>query len=182
MKSQWVMLTVLFIAGVLAVLAGCAGSQAPPVTTTPATTRPPTTVLTSPPTTPPPTTPTPAPATTIPRNTPTTTTVRVTPTAAGGGNTVQVTLTAQHIAFDKSTITVPAGSRVVMTFMNLDAGVPHNFALYTDSHATTRIFVGDFVTGVKTVTYSFNAPSLPGTYFFRCDVHPEMMTGNFVVT
>jgi plastocyanin len=103
-------------------------------------------------------------------------------TTAMGGNTVQVNLTAQNIAFDKGVITVPAGSTVVMTFNNLDFGVTHNFALYTDLHATTRIFVGDFVTGTRTVTYTFQAPSIPGSYFFRCDVHPETMTGTFVTT
>jgi plastocyanin len=84
--------------------------------------------------------------------------------------------------FDTTRITVPAGSTVVMTFINNDAGIPHNFALYTDSSATSKIFAGDFVTGVKTVTYNFTAPSTPGNYFFRCDVHPEMMFGTFVVT
>ncbi len=66
-----------------------------------------------------------------------------------------------------------------MTFNNMDSGVVHNFALYTDSSAKTRIFVGDFVTGPKTVTYTFDAPSTPGTYFFRCDIHPTVMFGNF---
>jgi len=33
-----------------------------------------------------------------------------------------------------------------------------------------------------TTTYTFTAPSTPGTYFFRCDVHPETMTGQFIVT
>jgi plastocyanin len=101
---------------------------------------------------------------------------------SGGGNIVQVTLTARNIAFDKSTLTVPAGSTVVMTFVNMDSGVPHNFALYTDLHATTSIFVGDFITGTRTTTYTFTAPSTPGSYFFRCDVHPETMTGTFMVT
>jgi plastocyanin len=105
-----------------------------------------------------------------------------TPTATSGGQTVAVALTAQNIAFDKSTITVPAGSNVVMTFNNQDTGVPHNFALYTDSTAKTRIFAGGFVTGPATVTYTFTAPAQPGTYFFRCDVHPTVMTGSFVVT
>jgi plastocyanin len=99
-----------------------------------------------------------------------------------GGQTVQVSLAAQNIAFDKSTITVPAGAKVVMTFNNMDSGIPHNFALYTDSTAKTKIFAGDFVTGPKTVTYTFTAPSQPGTYFFRCDVHPTAMTGSFIVT
>jgi len=93
-----------------------------------------------------------------------------------------VTLTARNFTFDTDRITVPAGSTVIMTFINNDAGVPHNFALYTDKTAATKIFAGDLVTGVKTVTYSFTAPSVPGNYFFRCDVHPELMTGTFVVT
>jgi plastocyanin len=99
-----------------------------------------------------------------------------------GSITKMITLTAKNMAFDTSTITVPAGSTVVMSFVNNDANIPHNFALYTDRSATGRIFVGDIVTGVKTVTYSFTAPSAPGNYFFRCDVHPETMTGTFVVT
>jgi glucose/arabinose dehydrogenase/plastocyanin len=99
-----------------------------------------------------------------------------------GGTAVPVMLTAKNSAFDTNMITVPAGSTVVMTFVNNDANVPHNFALYTDNKATTRIFVGDLVTGVRTVTYTFTAPSVRGSYFFRCDVHPETMTGTFVVT
>jgi len=92
------------------------------------------------------------------------------------------TLTARNLAFDKSTITVPAGATVALAFINDDAGVPHNFAVYTDSSATTAIFRGAIVTGQVTTTYTFTAPSTPGTYFFRCDVHPTQMTGSFVVT
>jgi plastocyanin len=103
-------------------------------------------------------------------------------TTQAGSITKTITLTAKNIAFDQSTITAPAGSTVVMTFINNDAGIPHNFALYSDRTTTGRIFVGDVVTGVKTVTYTFTAPSAPGNYFFRCDVHPETMTGTFVVT
>ncbi len=102
-------------------------------------------------------------------------------TATAGGATVPVTLTAKNMAFDTRTITVPAGSAVVMTFVNSDPGIPHNFALYTDGSAGNTIFGGEIVTGVKTVTYAFTAPAVPGTYFFRCDVHPETMTGTFVV-
>ena len=106
----------------------------------------------------------------------------VTATPPQGGPTVPLTLAAQNIAFDKNSLSVPAGSTVVMTFINNDAGVVHNFALYTDSTATQKLFAGDFVTGVKTVTYTFTAPSKPGTYFFRCDVHPTVMYGTFIVT
>lgn len=37
------------------------------------------------------------------------------------------------------------------------------------------------MTGPATTTYTFTAPSTPGTYFFRCDVHPTVMTGQFIV-
>ncbi len=103
-----------------------------------------------------------------------------TPVAATGGQDVAITLTARSSAFDKSTLTAPAGSRVVMTFVNADT-MPHNFALYTDSSAMTEIFAGQVVQA-STVTYTFTAPSAPGNYFFRCDIHPATMTGTFVVT
>jgi glucose/arabinose dehydrogenase/plastocyanin len=111
-----------------------------------------------------------------------TTTLPATTAPPAQGTTATITLTAKNTAFDTNRISVPAGSKVVMTFINNDADLPHNFALYTDSTASTTIFKGELITGVKTVTYTFTAPSKPGNYFFRCDVHPEMMTGTFVVT
>jgi plastocyanin len=41
--------------------------------------------------------------------------------------------------------------------------------------------VGDVITGPKKITYTFDAPEKPGTYFFRCDIHPTTMTGQFIV-
>jgi plastocyanin len=86
---------------------------------------------------------------------------------------------AQNISFDQSTLTVAAGAKVTMNFNNKD-NMPHNFALYTDSSAGTAIFKGTVITNSST-TYTFTAPSTPGTYFFRCDIHPTQMTGKFVV-
>jgi plastocyanin len=105
-----------------------------------------------------------------------------TPSTSSTSTTVGISLVAQNMAFDKATITIPAGSFVTINFNNMDAGVPHNFALYTSSAATTSIFVGDKITGANTTSYHFTAPSTPGTYFFRCDVHPTTMTGSFIVT
>ena len=108
-------------------------------------------------------------------------TVNVTVGGNATGNATVVGLSAKDIAFNVSTITVPAGANVTVHFTNEDSGIPHNFAVYTDSSATEKIFSGEIITGPATTTYNFTAPDKPGTYFFRCDVHPVQMTGNFVV-
>jgi cytochrome c oxidase subunit II len=92
-----------------------------------------------------------------------------------------VNLVAQDIAFDKDTITVPAGAHVVVNFDNRDSGIPHNFAVYRTAAAQDEVFSGDIITGPGTITYEFTAPDTPGDYFFRCDVHPASMTGTLVV-
>ncbi len=103
-----------------------------------------------------------------------TTTPPVTPTAT-------INLTAQNLAFSTAEISAPAGKMILIVFNNRDAGVNHNFALYTNSQASTVIFRGQIIRGVDTIEYRFDTPATPGTYFFRCDVHPDM-TGNFIVT
>ena len=91
---------------------------------------------------------------------------------------VTIDLVAQRMAFDQKNITVPAGASVTMNFTNKDS-IPHNFALYTDSSASTPIFVGQIISS-SSIVYKFTAPTTPGNYFFRCDVHPTTMTGTFV--
>jgi plastocyanin len=105
----------------------------------------------------------------------------VSATATSSAKSVTIDLTAQNIAFDKSTITVPASATITVNFDNKDNGMPHNFSVYTDSSASTSIFVGKIITGPATTTYTFTAPTTPGNYFFRCDVHPTIMFGTFVV-
>jgi plastocyanin len=101
------------------------------------------------------------------------------PITGGGGGTATVDLAAANLAFNASTITVPAGAEVTVNFDNMDDGIPHNVAVYMDSSATEEIFVGETITAET--TYTFTAPEEPGTYFFRCDVHPQQMTGDFIV-
>jgi hypothetical protein len=64
---------------------------------------------------------------------------------------------------------------------NQDASVPHNFSLYADRGYTQSVFTGELDNGPATKTYTFDAPSTPGAYFFRCDVHPDTMTGQFTI-
>ncbi len=92
-----------------------------------------------------------------------------------------IDLIAENNAFDVGAIIVDADDTVVINFMNNDAGVPHNFALYTNSSAAHPLYQGDIITGVSSITYVFLAPATKGTYFFRDDAHPATMYGNFIV-
>ena len=58
----------------------------------------------------------------------------------------------------------------------------HNFAVYKNSKALSadKIFVGDLFAGPATKTLTFTAPGA-GSYYFRCDVHPDTMNGTFSV-
>jgi plastocyanin len=111
-----------------------------------------------------------------------------TPTTAPGGPTStptedhgeRIKIKAENFAFDRSTITVAAGSQVIVEFENEDR-VGHNMAFYTSPSLSTLIYRGEIITGPRTIIYTFTAPSTPGTYYFHCDPHP-FMDGQFIVT
>lgn len=91
--------------------------------------------------------------------------------------TADVTLVSRDTAFDQETITISAGSAWTLQLVNED-GAPHNVAIYTDDSAGESHFVGETISSTAIV---YQVPALePGTYFFRCDVHPEM-NGTLVV-
>ena len=94
------------------------------------------------------------------------------------GTTLEVV--AQGLAFDTNCLAAPAQEPFEIVFDNQDAGVPHNVAIYTDSTAAEGLFTGETFPGVDEQTYRVD-PLNAGDYFFRCDVHPDQMTGAFVV-
>ncbi len=80
------------------------------------------------------------------------------------------------LGFDTQSLTVPADMPLTVEFDNPDAGVQHNFAIYTSSDLATALFQGEIITGPAKITYQ--VPPIPkGTYHFVCDVHPQTMTG-----
>jgi plastocyanin len=79
-----------------------------------------------------------------------------------------------------ASISLPASAASTITFDNQDAGVQHNIAIYTDESVTVSKFVGAPVTGIATQDYQ--VPALDaGTYYFRCDYHPDTMHGTVTV-
>ena len=96
--------------------------------------------------------------------------------AATAGD-VQLTISAENVAFSTDELRAPADTPFVLTFENLDAGVPHNVAIYRGDEV---VFDGETFEGIETRDYAI--PALPaGEYTFRCDVHPEAMTGTLIV-
>ena len=85
------------------------------------------------------------------------------------------TVVAKDIAFNPTSLTIPADTATQITLDNQDAA-PHNIAI-KDAGGTT-VFKGEIVTQTK-VTYDVDA--LPaGAYTFWCEVHPNM-TGTLTV-
>jgi len=80
-------------------------------------------------------------------------------------------ITANGLKFGQADVTVPAGKAFQLSFTNQESA-PHNVAIYTDASAATNLFRGEiFSSGSKV----YDVPALAaGTYFFRCDVHPDM--------
>ena len=95
----------------------------------------------------------------------------VAPPPSGGQGGPVVQLSAENIAFDKSSIQAPAGQPWSIDFDNKDAGIPHNVAIKDQSG--NQVLMGEIVTGPVQTTYQ--VPALPaGPYTFVCDVHPNM--------
>lgn len=80
-------------------------------------------------------------------------------------------LIAHGLMFDKHELDVPGDQGFELVFDN-DDGVPHNVAIYTDEGHSQVVFRGDIE---STGIHVYHVQSLaPGTYYFQCDVHPQM--------
>jgi plastocyanin len=99
-------------------------------------------------------------------------------------DSTDLAIAAQNIAFDVNCLAVVPDTDFAVAFDNKDVGTPHNFAIYQDA-AYTKLLGGatsatDFITGPDTATYQVSGLAA-GNYYFRCDLHPTQMTGQFIV-
>lgn len=92
------------------------------------------------------------------------------PTATIGPNAL--VLAAKDLSFSTTELTTPAGKPFQIAFDNQD-GAPHNVAIHRDPSASEKVFDDQPFAGPHEVIY--DVPALtPGSYLFRCDVHPDM--------
>ena len=87
------------------------------------------------------------------------------------GTPEATTVVASDLAFQQASVTVKADEPISLHFVNRDQA-PHNIAIFSDAGFITQVFAGDVIQGGDT---TYQVPSLKtGTYYFRCDVHPDM--------
>lgn len=84
----------------------------------------------------------------------------------------EVTIVSVGLDFDITTVYVPAGKPIRVTYDNRHKGVPHNVHVFGNGlEAKTPV-----APGVVVQELIFTAPAV-GRYDYICDVHPEMMKG-----
>jgi plastocyanin len=91
-----------------------------------------------------------------------------TATVVGG----EVAICADDLVFDADTIEAPAGEEFTITLTNAESQ-PHNVSIYTEEGGE-EIVTGEVITGPDATTQVVVPALDAGTYYFRCDVHPEM--------
>lgn len=80
---------------------------------------------------------------------------------------------ANNLTFSSNCLAAPANQPFTITFNNQENGIPHNISIYPSGQGGKALFKGATVTGVQTTVY--RVQGLPaGTYYFQCDVHPDM--------
>lgn len=97
----------------------------------------------------------------------------------GQESLIRIEVAAMDSRFTKTQIIAAADTEVTVVLRNQD-DVPHSLSFYTSRDTNDVIHRGERTEGGQTREYSFETPA-PGSYFFRCDIHPDRMTGSFVV-
>ena len=95
-------------------------------------------------------------------------------TAAPAAPSATLKITAQGIAWNTDTLAAIAGVPLTLTVDNQDAGTAHNIHFFAGEDETgADVAQTDIEPGIVTQTLNFG-PLDPGTYYYHCDVHPQM--------
>lgn len=103
--------------------------------------------------------------------------------AVGGGGEAPApadpySIRATDNRFSVSTIEAPPTTEVTFTLVN--RGIAKHNLNFLQAEGGAEIAKTDLIDGGQTATVTFTTPG-EGSYFFVCDVHPDQMTGTFVV-
>lgn len=90
-----------------------------------------------------------------------------------------VSIVADNMAFDKTSLAVPANQAVTVTFENRQ-DVPHGFTILEAQNSSNFFFQEAPFRGPRTVTLNVG-PLRRGDFAFKCQVHPNTMFGMFSV-
>lgn len=97
------------------------------------------------------------------------------------GTSSAIVIQAQNTQYKEHQITVKANQPARIIFENLDKGVYHNVAVYTEAAGGKPLWNGEPIRGVRKLLYE-HVFTNPGVYTFRCDFHPTAMIGTLTVT
>ena len=98
-------------------------------------------------------------------------------TPAADGATAAIKM-IPGIAFDKSELTIAADTDVTITADNTDD--IHNFAVHTADPGEGGELIAQTEICTAPCTDSVTVSLAAGEYFFRCEVHPTIMTGTLI--
>lgn len=106
----------------------------------------------------------------------------ITPDAAPPADVIGFpqSLVARNTNFNRDLITARTQDVLIIQFTNDDEGMLHNFSVYVDEKFADLYFQGEPIMGEDEIDYEITFTEA-GTYFFRCDFHPGIMTGELVV-
>ncbi len=86
-------------------------------------------------------------------------------------------------SFKPADIKVVAGSTVTFDLPNIGQ-LPHNMRIATAAGVyrnSTWVSIPETINPGRSGSLAWEVPTQPGTYKFRCDIHPEIMVGTITV-
>ncbi|MHB8683274.1 MAG: cupredoxin domain-containing protein [Dehalococcoidia bacterium] len=87
------------------------------------------------------------------------------------------TLVAHDVTFAPASLSAAAGVALTITLDNQDAGVQHDLVIFNPQGAVAAETA--LTTGPAAASVTFTPG--PGTYAFKCSVHPQQMNGVLIV-
>ncbi len=102
--------------------------------------------------------------------------------AAPAGSTL-LQLTAQNTTFSTRSLRAAPGAPITIRLTNQDAGLQHNISVYKKKGDSQPLATGsksELVMGPGSTQITFTPPG-GGTFYYQCDVHPDVMNGSLIV-